>query len=278
MMSSQVGRAAKGYLELRLGIGSAVVLGALAVLLAWSSPAAALAVPAVGSQSQPTVAASFGTSLALKADGSLWIWGYPQPPEDVGGLIVPNRLGIENDWVAVSDSWLLKADGSLWSWSTATARRTLGGDADLLPTPVRVGSDNDWAAVSAGAGAWPSSRTARCGSWTRPSSMIREVACDQLVLATRLGTDSDWAAVSSGRSYSFALKSDGSLWSVEYVVEDDSDSDDDPRTASLPHRMSSPGSGPRTIGRQCPRAAGLLGGSEDGRFTLVGGVRNDYDL
>ena len=71
--------------------------------------------------------------LAVKHDGSLWIWGWDhhggdraldhelrvennQPPT----VLPPTRIGQANDWSSVSAAgssmYALKSDGSLWSW------------------------------------------------------------------------------------------------------------------------------------------------------------------
>ncbi len=76
------------------------------------------------------VALNWQRAVALKSDGSLWQWHFPHPwyasPEQ---LIVtaqnpPVRLGIHNDWVAITSTWqdviALAADGSLWLWPNST--------------------------------------------------------------------------------------------------------------------------------------------------------------
>ncbi len=68
--------------------------------------------------------------VALKSDGSLWQWRFSHPWNmSEGELSVvlqkaaqqrPTRLGIHNDWVAITSTWqdviVLAADGSLWLW------------------------------------------------------------------------------------------------------------------------------------------------------------------
>ena len=61
--------------------------------------------------------------IALKSDGTLWQWnlrGFTQVPilDQIGKQ--PTRLGIHNDWVAMSGtSWwtiTVAADGGVWLW------------------------------------------------------------------------------------------------------------------------------------------------------------------
>jgi ABC-type transport system involved in multi-copper enzyme maturation permease subunit len=72
------------------------------------------------------VAVGPDTMTALKSDGTLWHWGgesgqYNSDYPDAGKYTAPpRRLGIHNDWVALTQTWwgitTLAADGSLWLW------------------------------------------------------------------------------------------------------------------------------------------------------------------
>jgi hypothetical protein len=61
--------------------------------------------------------------VALKTDGTLWQWKLtPDKSPALDLQAPPARLGIHQDWVALSSSvWYgvaaLAADGSLWYWS-----------------------------------------------------------------------------------------------------------------------------------------------------------------
>jgi len=67
------------------------------------------------------VALSGRWMVALKSDGSLWVW-KGAAPESVTNMvqIQPTRLGIHNDWVDIGSTFdgivSLAADGSLWFW------------------------------------------------------------------------------------------------------------------------------------------------------------------
>jgi hypothetical protein len=72
------------------------------------------------------VAVNYGRMVALKSDGSMWQWHFPNPWEMSQEQLIltvqapPTRLGIHNDWVAITGAWedviALAADGSLWLW------------------------------------------------------------------------------------------------------------------------------------------------------------------
>ncbi len=92
--------------------------------------------------------------LALKADGSLWAWGYSWLDYDLDLYTVtahvqavPIRIGTDNDWVAISVGvWhclALKADGSLWAWGANNYGQSGNANGASL-VPVQVGSSFTW--------------------------------------------------------------------------------------------------------------------------------------
>jgi hypothetical protein len=72
------------------------------------------------------VAVNQSRMVALKSDGSLWLWHFLNPWDMSQEQLIlsaqepPTRLGIHNDWVAIASTWedviALAADGSLWLW------------------------------------------------------------------------------------------------------------------------------------------------------------------
>ncbi len=74
------------------------------------------------------VAADYYTALALKSDGSIWVWGNGENGQFGDGTVtlkrgIPTRVGWGADWVNlnVCSSLVsaLRSDGSLWSWGRA---------------------------------------------------------------------------------------------------------------------------------------------------------------
>jgi ABC-type transport system involved in multi-copper enzyme maturation permease subunit len=61
--------------------------------------------------------------VALKADGSLWMWKSPKKSMAEIADTPPTRLGIHSDWIGLVGTWdgavALAADGSLWFWPGA---------------------------------------------------------------------------------------------------------------------------------------------------------------
>ena len=102
------------------------------------------------------VAAGTLHTMAIRADGSLWAWGFNGVGDLGDGTTTdrhsPVRIGTDTDWVYVSafDSTSLgiRADGSLWAWGNNLNGRTgLGTTAGNTLVPTRVGTDTDWVQV-----------------------------------------------------------------------------------------------------------------------------------
>jgi hypothetical protein len=66
------------------------------------------------------VVVTWNGMAALKSDGSLWKWNFPENSPDTVTKIPPVRVGIHNDWISMANTWggvvALSADGSLWLW------------------------------------------------------------------------------------------------------------------------------------------------------------------
>jgi alpha-tubulin suppressor-like RCC1 family protein len=79
----------------------------------------------VGKENQwVMVDAGYGHSMALKSDGSLWVWGDNAKGQLGIGVItdkyMPVRVGMDFEWQAINAGYqynvVTKNDGSLWAW------------------------------------------------------------------------------------------------------------------------------------------------------------------
>ena len=112
-----------------------------------------------GAKAVPKVAAGENHSLALKADGSVWAWGYNGHGELGDGTTASKAIPVQvkgangegylSDIVAISagnnHALALKSDGSLWSWGYngygQLGDGTSGDRTDKL-TPIQVKGAN----------------------------------------------------------------------------------------------------------------------------------------
>jgi alpha-tubulin suppressor-like RCC1 family protein len=173
-----------------------------------------------------TVAGGLYHMVALKADGSLWAWGYNYYGQlglgDSGSgtnRSVPARVGAANDWVSVragiEHSVALKADGSLWAWGYNQYGQLGLGDNTDRNVPTRVGADSDWAAVAARADSTTLALRGGGSRWAGGHNSAGQLGQGDNTnrnVPTRVGADNDWAAVGGGGAHVLAVKSDGSLW------------------------------------------------------------------
>ena len=182
-----------------------------------------------------SVCAGGNFTVAIKTDGSLWVWGtnyWGQLGNGAGGegeghgnrygKNKPVRIGSENDWaVAVTGgnhTVALQTDGSLWAWGYNAYGQLGNGEGGGgyekryeggHNIPERVGTGNDWTAVSAG---WSNTVALRAdgslwawGLISNNGEVVRQTT------PVRIGT-SQWTAASSGYSHTAIIGTDGSLW------------------------------------------------------------------
>jgi hypothetical protein len=66
------------------------------------------------------LAANYGPAVTLKADGTLWMWNFPENPLVKPETASATRLGRHSDWIAITAEAggfvSLAADGNLWYW------------------------------------------------------------------------------------------------------------------------------------------------------------------
>ena len=177
-----------------------------------------------------SIAAGKAHTLAVKTDGTLWSWGFPNHgqlginishPE--AGRSSPVQVGALTDWLSVSAgpygdfSMAIKTNGTLWAWgrNNSSASAALGlGDTINRSSPVQVGALTTWLSVSAGryhclaiktdASLWGWGYGAYIGD--APNFAYRSSPVQVG------GQTTDWASCSSRGQGGFGIKTNGQLW------------------------------------------------------------------
>ncbi|MCL1875383.1 MAG: hypothetical protein FWF87_03890 [Synergistaceae bacterium] len=177
------------------------------------------------------VSASDNNTIAIENDGSLWAWGdnlfgklgivNDKDGMNIGESLTPIRIGMENNWTAISASSLHTMgikEGSLWGWGLKRTVVWVGLDLEVnFPlAPERLGTDNNWKAVAARSQNATAIKTddSLWGWEGRRENTSIEGSVNEFYGSSfvRISADNNWASVSAGHYHTVALKRDGSIW------------------------------------------------------------------
>ena len=171
------------------------------------------------------IAAGGNHSMAIKADGTMWLWGdseYGQLGNNTNNYTTrkssPVQIGALTTWSSVgggsSHTMAIKTDGTMWSWGY-NVQGELGSNTVVnRSSPVQIGALTTWSIMSAGNAhnlaikndgtmwGWGINNNGHLGDNTIlfRSSPIQ------------IGALTTWSKVSAGTGASAAIKTDGTLW------------------------------------------------------------------
>jgi alpha-tubulin suppressor-like RCC1 family protein len=162
-------------------------------------------------------------ALAVKTDGTLWAWGGnffgALGLNNTTDYSSPKQVGSLTTWSKVTASYFysfaIKTDGTLWAWGYNIGQLGLGNQTNIS-SPVQVGSLTNWLYIACGY----YNVIARKTDGTLWSWGEGEVGGLGLGNTTnysspkQVGALTNWAIPKAGiRAFSFATKTDGTLWS-----------------------------------------------------------------
>lgn len=166
------------------------------------------------------VSVGVSSTLALKADGTMWGWGanyfgqlgdgtrLPQQP-------APVRSVPGTNWKQVATSGIhsvaLKRDGTLWSWGCNGSGQLGDGTTNWSIVPVQAGTSSNWTRIWANLIA-NVGQQADGSLWFWGWDYSRSKNGSSIPVPTRVSADTNWVDVGMGDYMVFAIKSDGTLW------------------------------------------------------------------
>jgi alpha-tubulin suppressor-like RCC1 family protein len=173
------------------------------------------------------VAVNSGHVAAIKTDGTLWTWGSGSG-NVYSNLIAyyssPVQVGSLTNWtsVAVDVSGLItgaiESDGTLYMWG-ATTNCSLGNDTNIsYSSPVQIGTLGNWKSVSIGSSHVAAIKTDGT-MWTWGKNNFLQLGLNlsdatlQYSSPVQIGALTTWKQLRAGTNNSYAVKTDGSLWS-----------------------------------------------------------------
>ncbi|MDP1802494.1 MAG: T9SS type A sorting domain-containing protein [Bacteroidota bacterium] len=163
-------------------------------------------------------------TFAIRTDSTLWVWGnntYGQFGN--GGTTsqsTPLKIGTENKWQSIAvggvQSVAVKTDGTLWAWGGNGNGELGDGTYINRDSPIQIGSATNWKSVAAGEAhslalktdgtlwAWGYGADGQLGTGIFTAPTINT--------PTMVGTSNNWQSIAAGRFYTFAIKTNGTLW------------------------------------------------------------------
>lgn len=165
---------------------------------------------------------SFGHSLAVRSNGTLWSWGKNVAGKLGDGTIINKSspvsvVGGFTDWCQASAGYIhslgLRSNGTAWGWGNNVYGRLGDGTALDKSSPVSViGGFTDWCNITTGyysstavrangtAWAWGYSPLGDGGALTKSSPV------------SIVGGFTDWCRVSAGYKHAAGIRTNGTIW------------------------------------------------------------------
>ena len=167
-----------------------------------------------------------GFCVGIKKDGTLWSWGWQQSfyyelgRDDGKSDAFPGQIGTDSDWETISVGNLhtlaVKTDGTLWGWGSNFQGQLQSSAVSYYETPTQIGTDTNWSKVAAGNQHSLGLKTdGTIWSWGINLNGVTGQGVSSYSFTsppTKIGTATDWSDITAGNIHSFALKTNGTLW------------------------------------------------------------------
>jgi len=155
-------------------------------------------------------------SLALKTDGTLWMWGQNNRGQlgsgDTIGRSVPVQVGTLATWNSIADGGVhalaTKTDNTLWAWGYNLNGQLGLDDATDRSSPVQVGTLATWTSVTGGNKHTLATKTdGTLWSWGQNSTYGPLGLGDVLHRSSpvQVGTLATWTSIAGGSQFTIGL-------------------------------------------------------------------------
>lgn len=115
----------------------------------------------------------------------------------------------------VNHTLAIKTNGTLWTWGFNGSGQLGDGSGNNKAEPIQIGTDTDWITISAG-GNHSLAIKADGSLWAWGDNLFGQVGDgtfgNQRNIPVKIGTSTNWKSIVAGRTFSLAIKTDGTLW------------------------------------------------------------------
>lgn len=165
-------------------------------------------------------------AAAIKADGTLWtwgraVWGVLGNGTTTPDVLTPTQIGSDTDWAKLAQGYYhahaIKVGGTLWGWGSNGDYNLGDGTQIQRNSPVQIGSATTWSQVSCGhnhSGAVRTDGTLWMWGDDFEGELGNGATTGYITTPTQIGALTTWAEVACGVNFTFARRSDGTLWST----------------------------------------------------------------
>jgi len=169
-----------------------------------------------------TIEAGGGHTLAIRTDGTLWVWGRNEFGQlglgDGTNRLIPTQVGTDANWSRIAadnfHSLAVRTDGTLWAWGRNNFGQLGLNDTTHRLIPTQVGTDTNWSRVAAGLNHTLAIRTDGT-LWVWGANESGQLGLNDTInrhIPTQVGTDTNWSRVEASSGHTLAIRTDGTLW------------------------------------------------------------------
>jgi alpha-tubulin suppressor-like RCC1 family protein len=162
--------------------------------------------------------------IAIKNNGTLWVWGRNEVGELGLGFnqipkYSPTQLGTANNWeTAAAGEYLsaaIKTDHSIWTWGDNSGGAIGDNTTTDRVAPVRVGITGSWEKVSNGHHMVAIQSNGSLWSWG--SNMFGQVGNNSFVnrkTPVQIGSNTNWQVIAASANDTLAINALGELYGI----------------------------------------------------------------